>query len=118
MRIIVDDALLTDLGLAELSEPEKARFLRFFRERMESRIGATVAGGLTEAQLGEFETLAAARDEARALRWLADSVPHCREIVHQVFATLCAEVRVAAPSIVAADRLARDAPPPVRTPAP
>lgn len=47
---------------------------------LESRVGARLTIGLSDAQLNAFEALVDADDEDGASRWLADHIPHYPQI--------------------------------------
>src|SRR5882672_6689501 len=99
--IKLDDNLLAELGLHVLPPEEKKNLLRHIYETLEMRVGTTLAQQMTDAQLDEFEGFINANDEAGALRWLETNFPNYKEVVAQEFEKLKAEVRMAAPQILA-----------------
>lgn len=99
--IKLDDNLLAELGLQSLPPEEKKNLLRHIYETLEMRVGTTLAQQMTDAQLDEFEAFINANDEAGALRWLETNFPNYKDVVAQEFDKLKAEVRQAAPQILA-----------------
>lgn len=99
--IKLDDNLLAELGLHVLPPEEKKNLLRHIYETLEMRVGTTLAQQMTDAQLDEFEGFINANDEAGALRWLETNFPNYKDVVAQEFEKLKAEVRQAAPQILA-----------------
>ena len=99
--IKLDDNLLAELGLHVLPPEEKKNLLRHIYETLEMRVGTTLAQQMTDAQLDEFEGFINANDEAGALRWLESNFPNYKDVVAQEFEKLKAEVRQAAPQLLA-----------------
>ncbi len=99
--IKLDDNLLAELGLQSLPPEEKKNLLRHIYETLEMRVGTTLAQQMTDTQLDEFEGFINANDEAGALRWLETNFPNYKDVVAQEFEKLKAEVRQAAPQILA-----------------
>lgn len=58
---------------------------------LESRVGARLSIGLSDAQLDEFEALVDADNEDGASQWLTDHVPHYPQIVAEEFDRLIGE---------------------------
>lgn len=58
---------------------------------LESRVGARLTVGLTDAQLNEFEALVDSDDDEGAARWLADHVPLYPQIVAEELESLIGE---------------------------
>jgi len=58
---------------------------------LESRVGARLTIGLSDAQLDEFEALVDADDDDGASHWLSDHVPHYPQIVAEEFDRLIGE---------------------------
>jgi hypothetical protein len=69
--------------------------IRAWREtlypELESRVGARLTIGLSDAQLDEFETLVDADNQDGASQWLTDHVPHYPQIVAEEFDRLIGE---------------------------
>lgn len=99
--IKLDDNLLAELGLQSLPTEEKKNLLRHIYETLEMRVGTTLAQQMTDSQLDEFEGFINANDEAGALRWLETNFPNYKDVVAHEFEKLKAEVRQAAPQILA-----------------
>lgn len=99
--IKLDDNLLTELGLQALPTEEKKALLKHIYETLEMRVGTTLARQMTDAQLDEFEGFINNNDEAGALRWLESNFPNYKDVVAQEFEVLKAEIRQAAPQILA-----------------
>lgn len=102
--IQLDDALLVELGLADLSPKDRKSILGFMYETLELRVGTALAGAMTEAQLAEFEVFVDNDDADGSSAWLAENVPEYRSVVARLFEELKAEVRGQADAIVAAVR--------------
>ena len=98
----IDDAFLTSLGLGSLPQEEKERMKAHIYETLEMRVGMTLASNMTDAQLDEFEDLMNKNDEEGALHWLETNFPNYKQVVADELEKLKAEVRSAAPQIVAA----------------
>lgn len=99
--IKLDDNLLTELGLQALPPEDKKALLKHIYETLEMRVGTTLARQMTDAQLDEFESFINSNDEAGALHWLETNFPNYKDVVAQEFEQLKAEVRNAAPQILA-----------------
>ena len=104
--IKLDDDLLKELGLDTLPPEEKKKMLAHIYETLEMRVGMKLAEQMTDAQLDEFEQFITRNDEAGALRWLETNFPNYKDVVAEEFEKLKAEVKQAAPQIVAASRQA------------
>ena len=74
----LDDKFLQDVGLGDLPEDQKKLFLDHFREQLELRVGTRLSGGLSDAQLEEFESFIDRKDD-RVNAWLAANVPNYEE---------------------------------------
>jgi hypothetical protein len=105
--IKLDDNLLTELGLQALPAEEKKALLKHIYETLEMRVGTTLARQMTDAQLDEFESFINSNDEAGALRWLETNFPNYKDVVAQEFEALKAEIRQAAPQILAGSQAAQ-----------
>ncbi|MFZ1458719.1 MAG: DUF5663 domain-containing protein [Candidatus Saccharimonadales bacterium] len=69
----LDDNFLTDVGLAALPEDQKQAFLQHIYEELELRVGTKLSEGLSEQQMGEFESFVdQAEDKVRA--WFATNM--------------------------------------------
>lgn len=100
----LDDNLLRELGLGSLPAHEKNRMLGHIYETLEMRVGMKLAERMTNQQLDEFEAFIDRNDEAGALRWLETNFPNYKQVVADELETLKAEIKAAAPQIVAASQ--------------
>ncbi len=98
----LDDNLLKELGLGALPAVEKNKMLGHIYETLEMRVGMTLAQQMTDIQLNEFESFIDGNDEAGALKWLETNFPNYKQVVADELEKLKAEVKLAAPQILAA----------------
>jgi predicted RNA-binding Zn ribbon-like protein len=113
----LDDNLLRELGLGDLPAAEKNKMLAHIYETLEMRVGMTLAQQMTEAQLSEFETFIDSNDEAGALKWLETNFPNYKQVVADELEKLKAEIKAAAPQILAASQQPVQAQAPQQPPA-
>ncbi|MDQ5972597.1 MAG: hypothetical protein QG553_756 [Patescibacteria group bacterium] len=97
----LDDNLLHELGLGSLPPSEKNNMLNHIYQTLEMRVGMTLAQQMSEDQLKEFETFIDGNDEAGALKWLETNFPNYKQVVAQELDKLKAEIKAAAPQILA-----------------
>lgn len=97
----LDDNFLKELGLGELPADEKTKMLGHIYETLEMRVGMQLASGMTDAQLDEFESFINRQDEEGALKWLETNFPNYKQVVADELEKLKAEIKAAAPQIVA-----------------
>ncbi len=142
----IDDKFLEELGLGALPAEEKPKMRSHIYETLEMRVGMKLAGGMTSAQLSQFEGLvggdsAKGREfldagfpdwqknqayldsvkaeeqraiqasrapnteaviaEFAALKWLETNFPNYKQVVNEELDTLKAEIKTAAPQILA-----------------
>jgi predicted RNA-binding Zn ribbon-like protein len=100
----LDDNLLHELGLGELPAEEKNKMLAHIYETLEMRVGMKLAEKMSNEQLDEFEGFIDNNDEAGALKWLETNFPNYKQVVADELETLKAEIKAAAPQIVAATK--------------
>ncbi len=112
----LDDNLLIELGLGTLAATEKNRMLNHIYETLEMRVGMKLAQRMTNEQLDEFEAFIDRNDEAGALKWLESNFPNYKQVVAEELEALKAEIKVAAPQIIAASQQQVMSPPPVQAP--
>lgn len=98
----LDDNLLRELGLGVLPAQEKNKMLAHIYETLERRVGMKLAEKMTHKQLSEFEEFVDNKDQAGALKWLEANFPNYKKVVVDELETLKAEIKQAAPEIVAA----------------
>lgn len=106
----LDDNLLIELGLGSLPAVEKNKMLNHIYETLEMRVGMKLAQKMTNEQLDEFEAYIDRNDEAGALKWLETNFPDYKQVVASELESLKAEIKIAAPQIVAASQLSVDQP--------
>jgi hypothetical protein len=70
----LDDQFLKDLGLDQLPEDEKKAFLEHIYSQLELRVGTRLSQGLSDEQLGEFESFVD-RDDEKVRAWVAAHTP-------------------------------------------
>jgi hypothetical protein len=70
----LDDQFLKDLGLDQLPEDQKKAFLEHIYSQLELRVGTRLSEGLSDTQLGEFESFVD-RDEEKVRAWVAANTP-------------------------------------------
>lgn len=106
----LDDNLLRELGLGDLPAVEKNKMLAHIYETLEMRVGMTLAEQMSDDQLKEFESFIDSNDEAGALRWLETNFPNYKQVVADELEKLKAEIKTAAPQIMAASQQAPEQP--------
>lgn len=114
----LDDNLLKELGLGELPPAEKNKMLGHIYETLEMRVGMTLAQQMSDEQLTEFESYIDSNDEAGALKWLETNFPNYKQVVADELEKLKAEIKVAAPQIVASALEQAQAQPQMQQPQP
>lgn len=102
----LDDNLLQELGLGTLPASEKNKMLNHIYETLEMRVGMKLAQKMTNEQLDEFEAYIDRKDEAGALKWLETNFPDYKQVVADELEALKAEIKTAAPQIIAASQQA------------
>jgi hypothetical protein len=102
--IQINDALLNEIGLANLPQEEKRSLLSHIYETLELRVGMKLADQMTNEQLDEFERYFEARDDKGAFNWLETNFPNYKEIVQEEFDKLKAEVAQSVPQILSASQ--------------
>jgi hypothetical protein len=100
----LDDDLLKELGLGGLPADEKNKMLQHIYETLEMRVGVTLAEQMSNEQLDEFEEFIDRNDEAGALNWLETNFPNYKQVVAAELEKLKAEIKAAAPQILAASQ--------------
>jgi hypothetical protein len=99
--ISLDDNLLKELGLYDLSDAHRNAVLRCLYDELELRVGTTLAEQMTDQQLDEFEFFIDNDDEQGAFEWLQRNLPEYPEVVQQEFATLKSEISAQSVAILA-----------------
>ena len=100
----LDDNLLKELGLGTLPVDEKNKMLGHIYETLEMRVGMKLAEQMSNEQLDEFESFIDRNDEAGALKWLETNFPNYKQVVADELEKLKAEIKQAAPQILAASQ--------------
>lgn len=117
----LDNNLLEELGLGSLPPQEKNMMLRHIYDTLELRVGTRLAQQMSNQQLDEFEQLMPLpndtpelkeQKEKAALDWLSSNFPDYKQVVAEELEKLKAEVKQAAPQIVAASQQAAAEQPP------
>ena len=85
-----DERFLQEMGLSNMPEEEKQKFLDYIQEEVEVRIGERISQGIPETKLNEFDML---EDQAEAAKWLEANRPDYRDIVNQTIEEMKAEIR-------------------------
>lgn len=101
MPLRLDDSLLQDLGLAAMPAEDKRAMLQQIRDTLEMRVGTRLAEQMSDQQLDEFEQFVQNQDDAGALTWLETNFPNYKDVVNEEFEKLQAEIKQAAPQILA-----------------
>lgn len=101
-KLVINNDLLNELGLAALPQQEKSELLKHIYETLEMRVGMRLADQMSNEQLDEFETYFNAQDDAGAFRWLETNFPNYKEIVADEFEKLKAEIAASSAQILAA----------------
>ena len=70
----LDDNFLQDVGLAGLPDDQKQAFLQHIYEELELRVGTKLSEGLSEQQMGEFESFVD-QNEEKVRQWFATNMP-------------------------------------------
>lgn len=113
----LDNNLLVELGLGNLSPEDKNKMLAHIYETLEMRVGMKLAEQMSNEQLDEFEGFIDRNDEAGALRWLETNFPDYKQVVADQLDQLKSEIKQAAPQIMAASQQQAQQPPPQAPPA-
>lgn len=70
----LDDQFLKDLGLDQLPEAERQAFLAHIYSELELRVGVKLSEGLSDEQLGEFESFVDRKDD-KVRAWVSIHTP-------------------------------------------
>lgn len=100
----LDDNLLKELGLGTLPSDEKNKMLQHIYETLEMRVGMKLAEQMSDEQLDEFEGFVNKNDDEGALNWLTTNFPNYKQVVANELEALKAEIKQAAPQILAASQ--------------
>jgi hypothetical protein len=100
----LDQNLLKELGLGELSNSEKDKMLKHIYDTLEMRVGMKLAEKMSNQQLDEFETFIDGGDEPGALKWLETNFPDYKKVVAEQLELLKQEIKQNAEAIVAASK--------------
>jgi hypothetical protein len=71
----LDDQFLKDLGLDKLPEDQREAFLAHIYSELELRVGVKLSDGLSDDQLGEFESFVD-RDDDKVRSWVSVNAPN------------------------------------------
>jgi len=100
----IDDTLLTELGLGNLSPEAKASLLQHLMEELEINVGTVIAAELNDDQILEFEKLIDDGDQSQALAWLQQNYPGYKQVVQNELEKLKNELKGNAQAILDADQ--------------
>ena len=92
-RVVLNEELLTDLGVQFNSNFEGQQQLRWIYNTLELRVGTRIAELMLQEQLEEFEAIADDNDQVAALDFLETDFPEYRAIVRETFAELKAQIK-------------------------
>lgn len=70
----LDDNFLQELGLGALPAEQRKAFLEHVYSQLELRVGTRLSEGLSDAQLGEFESFVD-RDSQKVHAWISANAP-------------------------------------------
>lgn len=90
--------ILNQLGFGSLPESDKDSLVENAEAELEMRIGNTLGEKITQSEFREFEQIT---DDAEAAKWLEARIPNYRDIVKQIFADFCAELKADSVKIAA-----------------
>lgn len=89
----IDNNLLTQLGLGDLSQDDKDSLLEHLYDQLELRVGTVIAKQLSDEQLTEFEKLIDANQQEQALQWLQSNYPGYKQVVEAELKKLTDELK-------------------------
>jgi hypothetical protein len=98
--IRLDDKLLEEVGLGRLPGDLRKPMLQHIYDTLETRVGLTLAGRMTDSQLEDFERISNAEDESKGLAWLQENMPEYKEVVGDEFEKLKVDIRSSATEIL------------------
>lgn len=98
--ISIDDKLLEEVGLSRLPQGLRKLMFQHIYDTMETRVGATLAGQMTDSQLDDFERIIDAGDESQRLPWLQKNLPQYKDVVASEFEKLKIEIQGCAADIL------------------
>lgn len=102
----IDEQLLVELGLQELSDEAKASLLKHLVDQLELNVGTVIASQLSDEQIKEFEKLIDGNNQPQALAWLQQNYPGYKQVVQNELEKLKAELKSNASAILEADQQA------------
>jgi len=70
----LDEKFLEDIGLGNLPEEQKKPFLQHIYDELELRVGSKLSNGMSDEQLGEFESIIDRKEEV-VNTWLSKHKP-------------------------------------------
>lgn len=97
----MDRAWLAELGLADLPSDVQADLLKTAYDTLEYRVGSRIAQRLSGEDLDRFENIFQQHDDEAALAFLQHKCPDYSLVVRSELSLLQAEIRRAAPVILA-----------------
>ena len=91
--IPVDESLLKDLRLSQMTAGDKQRLLADIGEVLEARIGDTLVRNLSDQELAQFEQLQSQGNAQAAEQWLLQRFPNYQQIAVQELQLLKSEIK-------------------------
>ena len=106
--IKLDDNLLAELGLRDLPAKRRDLVKRAIYSELEARVGAVLAGRMSNEQLNEFEAFIKVNNNKGAFGWLESNFPDYKTVVNDEFAKLRSEIMDTRDSITAVSACYQD----------
>jgi hypothetical protein len=91
--IKIDDTLLQELGLGNLSDDQKAQALDTINRVLEERVGEKLVSQLDEGQLTEFEKFIEQDDPDGAFKWVKARAPQYQQLVEEELMKLKEQIK-------------------------
>jgi len=90
--IRLDQKLIVELGLQSLPADHKSKLLQAIYDELEIRVGTAITEQMTDYQVSDFARYTVDANQAEALSWLEENIPHYKEIVAEEFEKLRNEI--------------------------
>ena len=105
--IQLDENLLNEIGLGELTDQEKETTLEYIYQLLESRIDKRLTEAMSEEQLKTFDEIISKEtpeSDEKGQKWLEENFPKYKEIVTEEFEQIRDDIKANASQIMAADK--------------